>query len=80
MGNASDTKKLIELGIEYSKNVQKEFTTDLLFGYIRENNIKFKKTMGKKRIGYLLAKSGLFDYSKDKYKVTYYIPKKEIME
>lgn len=52
----NDIDKLNRIVLSYAYEYD-EFTVDMLFNYLHDNNIKFKKDMSRKRIGYHLSQN-----------------------
>ena len=51
----SDRDKLIKITLEYAKVKNSIFTSEMIFDYILNQNIKFKKAMSTRRIGRTLS-------------------------
>ena len=73
----TDNDKLIRIALEYA-SIKRVFTCRMLFEHILRNDIKFKKSMDTRRIGYNLSSSPLFKKLYKKKNVQYYTLTEEV--
>lgn len=67
----TDNMKFNRVALEYS-DLKESFTSEMLYDYILNHNIKFRKSMSKNRIGFNLATNPLFEKVGRKNNMNYY--------
>lgn len=67
----TDRMKFNRVALEYG-DLKEIFTSEMLYDYILNHNIKFRKSMSKNRIGFNLATHPLFEKVGRKNNMNYY--------
>lgn len=70
----TDEQKLYNIIKEVS-NKNEVFTSEMVYDYIFNRSIKFRKNMSTKKIGYYISTSGKFDKFKTKNRTHYTLKK-----